>query len=308
MERIGQGICLFAIILVFQVRKVQLDTALCGEPPKIKGATIHAIMRMPSADDEESTVGLYFCDENPLAGSSTITCGPDGRWGQWSNKNLFCRPSCGPPPTIPRATISEGENLEGTTRTYSCLQNTVIRGTTTITCGLDGQWSKTNLQCRSICGEPPRIERATISAGENVEGTTRTYACNQNTSTEGNTLIKCGPDGQWSSTNLYCRPFCRPPPKIWGATISKGDNLQGTTRTYSCLQNTVMKGTPTITCGVDGQWSKTDLHCRRKRRRFIKSFIKQLIRICNGQLIGRRRLLNRSLTQNHIRRPSLCQM
>lgn len=57
----------------------------------------------------------------------------------------------------------------------------------------------------AICGEPPAIDRAVISAGGIVEGSTRTYTCNVNTVTEGSTMISCGPTGKWSVTNLYCR-------------------------------------------------------------------------------------------------------
>lgn len=57
----------------------------------------------------------------------------------------------------------------------------------------------------AICGEPPAIDRAVISAGGIVEGSTRTYTCNVNTVTEGSTMITCGPTGKWSVTSLYCR-------------------------------------------------------------------------------------------------------
>ena len=57
---------------------------------------------------------------------------------------------------------------------------------------------------------------------------------------------------------------CGPPPSVDRATVSVGNNLQGTTRTYTCLSQTVMEGTPTTTCGIDGRWSSTDLYCRRK--------------------------------------------
>ena len=57
---------------------------------------------------------------------------------------------------------------------------------------------------------------------------------------------------------------CGPPPSVERATVSVGNNLQGTTRTYTCLSQTVMEGTPTTTCGIDGRWSSTDLYCRRK--------------------------------------------
>ncbi|XP_056016991.1 sushi, von Willebrand factor type A, EGF and pentraxin domain-containing protein 1-like [Ostrea edulis] len=274
MERLGKVMCIFAII---HVRSVQCQNGgvngnwgpwsqcsqTCGfglrfrqrlcDNPSPKNIDNKCVSAM-----EEDRCNIETCSTTPSPNTSSPTT-------PLTSTTTPIPIICGEPPRIEGATISAGGNVEGTTRTYLCNQNTSTEGNTTITCGPDGRWSSTDLYCRPICGEPPKIERATISAAENVEGATRTYFCNKNTSTEGNTTITCGPDGQWSSTNLYCRLSCGPPSTIPRATISKGDNLQGTTRTYSCLQNTVMTGTPTITCGVDGQWSKTDLHCRRKK-------------------------------------------
>lgn len=59
---------------------------------------------------------------------------------------------------------------------------------------------------------------------------------------------------------------CGPPPQIKRAIISKGDTFEGTTRTYTCQGRTVTEGLTSITCGINGQWSKTNLYCRRKYR------------------------------------------
>lgn len=64
------------------------------------------------------------------------------------NATLALLANCGPPPKIKRAIISKGSSFEGSTRTYTCQGNTVTEGLTSITCGINGQWSKTNLYCR----------------------------------------------------------------------------------------------------------------------------------------------------------------
>lgn len=55
---------------------------------------------------------------------------------------------CGNPPLVERSSISVGNNLEGTTRYYTCMEKTVAQGLTSTTCQLDGTWSITNLYCR----------------------------------------------------------------------------------------------------------------------------------------------------------------
>lgn len=55
------------------------------------------------------------------------------------------------------------------------------------------------------CGEPMKIERATIDQGSTLEGSVRTYTCDMKTVTEGETKIACLESGVWSDTSLYCR-------------------------------------------------------------------------------------------------------
>lgn len=137
---------------------------------------------------------------------------------------------------IARASVDQGLTLEGTVRTYTCDLRTVTEGDRKITCLESGLWSSTDLYCRRTsmltfpkydsffsnlyspspllmwyfcyiadCGPPPIIQRSTISIGNNLQGTTRMYTCDQNTVTEGKTSIECLIDGSWSSTDLYCR-------------------------------------------------------------------------------------------------------
>ncbi|XP_062621271.1 sushi, von Willebrand factor type A, EGF and pentraxin domain-containing protein 1-like isoform X4 [Saccostrea cucullata] len=236
----------------------------CGPPPVIERSIISP------GDNKQGTTRTYSClSSTVMEGNPAITCGMNGMWSQ---TNLYCRPDCGPPPMVERAVILDYNKviegvrlpgtLEGVTRYYECQANTVAEGLTSTTCQVDGTWSSTGLYCRPNCGKPPVIERSTVTYVETLEGQTATYTCAQNTRTEGSTTITCQNDGTWSSTSLYCRPNCGPPPMILRAKISKGDTYEGTVRTYTCMRNTVTEGTPTITCGIDGQWSKTNLYCR----------------------------------------------
>ena len=65
------------------------------------------------------------------------------------------------------------------------------------------------------CGPPPMVERAVLKEYTRfiegvrlpgtLEGVTRVYECQANTVAEGMTSTVCQIDGQWSTTNLYCR-------------------------------------------------------------------------------------------------------
>lgn len=55
------------------------------------------------------------------------------------------------------------------------------------------------------CGAPPVVTRATISAGNTLEGSIRMYTCDANTLTQGTINTRCQLNGQWTSVDLYCR-------------------------------------------------------------------------------------------------------
>ena len=67
---------------------------------------------------------------------------------------------------------------------------------------------------------------------------------------------------------------CGPPPMIQRAVIKDYNRfiegvrlpgtLEGVTRVYECQANTVAEGQTSTVCQKDGQWSVTNLYCRRK--------------------------------------------
>ena len=54
------------------------------------------------------------------------------------------------------------------------------------------------------------------------------------------------------------------PGQVIEGVLVGGGTLEGDSRVYKCDANSVMEGDPTIVCQIDGQWSNTNLYCRRK--------------------------------------------
>ncbi|KAK3102854.1 hypothetical protein FSP39_014448, partial [Pinctada imbricata] len=224
----------------------------CGQPDLVPRATYQVQSTL------EGNVTRYKCNpDTVLEGEPIVICQSNG---QWSPPDFYCRPNCGKPLNIPRASIPDGPTLEGSTLEYQCHKNTVMEGNPVIVCGQDGKWSDSNLYCRPDCKEPSIVQRATVMPGMTLEGASRQYVCEHGTILEGDPNVVCEGSGQWSKSNFYCRPDCGIPVAIPRASIAKGSTLEGNSIQYQCDHNTVMEGFPVITCGPDGQWSKNDLY------------------------------------------------
>lgn len=180
-------------------------TPNCGEPNDIS----RAILR--EGGTIEGSVRIYDCKPGTVTeGSNSIVCQSNGLW---SRSDLYCRPDCGAPRQIERATVSPGSTLEGSVRTYTCDANSKAEGDIVTTCRIDGTWSNINLYCRPDCGMPPTIARATVRPGETTEGAVRTYICDADTKAKGDPTINCQNNGQWTISTLTCEISVVVPPE-----------------------------------------------------------------------------------------------
>lgn len=99
-----------------------------------------------------------------LHGVSEITCEANG---QWSSDFPYCKhASCGSPPTIPNAFITESGSLEENVVTYNCRSGYVIQGSSDLVCTEKGTWSQPFPVCEPLsCGPPPSVANA-VATGE----------------------------------------------------------------------------------------------------------------------------------------------
>nr|AKV63179.1 P-U4 [Pinctada fucata] len=257
-------------IRTFKELKKRLNSFVTLVCPKCPIATPIKNAVVPLSEFIVETKITYFCRPKyrPI-GNPAIECQLNQTW---TPTDFACKADCKEPPEVERSTVSYDDTIEGYKAIYTCAQSTFPEGNFTRVCQENFEWSPVNFYCRPDCGPPPDIVRATISTGNNLEGTTRTYTCAEWTVPQGNPSIICQNNGQWSSTDLYCRPDCGIPMDIPRAQLLPGQLLEGVTigggtlegdiRRYKCLPNTVMEGNPTIECLVDGTWSITNLYCR----------------------------------------------
>lgn len=150
---------------------------------------------------------------------------------------------------IPRATAAYLSTLEESVVTYVCNPGTVSEGDNTAVCLHDGKWTDTNLYCRRkySFARFKKLGNIFQMFFYNLSHKYPIYYKTVNVSNSSCLLAECGP-----------------PPSIQRAIVSAGNWTEGSTLTYMCHENTVMEGTPSITCQNNGVWSDTNLYCRRE--------------------------------------------
>ncbi|XP_065905188.1 P-selectin-like [Dysidea avara] len=236
-------------------------------------------------DNGEANPGdtcTFTCDDGyELGGSTSRTCGDDG---SWSGTDTTCTriPTC-PPLTAPDngdidcSLGDDGEANPGDTCTFTCDDGYELGGSTSRTCGDDGNWSGTDTTCTRVVTCPPLtapdngdIDCSLGDDGEANPGDTCTFTCDGGYELGGSSSRTCGDDGSWSGTDTTCTriPTCPPltAPDNGDIDCSLGDNGEanpGDTCTFTCDDGYELGGSTSRTCGDDGRWSGTDTTCTR---------------------------------------------
>ncbi|XP_065905187.1 sushi, von Willebrand factor type A, EGF and pentraxin domain-containing protein 1-like [Dysidea avara] len=241
-------------------------------------------------DDGEANPGntcTFTCDDGyELGGSTSRTCGDDGRW---SGNDTTCTRVC-PPLTFPDngdidcSLGDDGEANPGDTCTFTCDDGYELGGSTSRTCGDDGSWSSTDTTCTTVPTCPPLTapdngdidcslgDDGEANPGEANPGDTCTFTCDDGYELGGSTSRTCGDNESWNGTDITCtRAITCPPlidaPRNGDIDCSLGEDGEanpGDTCTYTCNDGFGLQEGSTIrTCQTDGIWSGTELRCRR---------------------------------------------
>lgn len=137
-----------------------------------------------------------------------------GRYGNWSDYVPVCEPvSCGNPEAIDNGSVTEINGTTfGDTATYECTVGFLAKGTTTITCREDGNWSSSVPSCVPVdCGQLLNPENGFVvyETGYTLYGHTVQYSCGPNYTLNGPVNRTCTENGYWSDTEPEClAPDC----------------------------------------------------------------------------------------------------
>ncbi|XP_068228821.1 sushi, von Willebrand factor type A, EGF and pentraxin domain-containing protein 1-like isoform X2 [Palaemon carinicauda] len=215
--------------------------------------------------DDEIT---WVCDEGfQMEGEGKAMCLQSGEWSVSLPK---CRRvSCGPPSLPDYSIVEENGYLYGATVNYTCREGYNMRGSSTLTCGANGQWGPAPPTCEPIpCGSPHALTNHLyvrfITAEHNEPhsyGSTASYSCEEGYDLRGGEYQVCEADGRWSGAAPVCEEsLCTDPPYIPYGTSIMDDTGYPYVATFSCLPGYNLTGVDRIECRK-GRWQEFNTTC-----------------------------------------------
>ncbi|XP_077151310.1 complement decay-accelerating factor-like isoform X3 [Ranitomeya variabilis] len=242
----------------------QCDAAICPAPDKPTDG-----MYDPEKDEYTYLDAVTFkCSKGlHVIGTSSASCTSNGTW---SDSSPTCKAvSCPDPAPVQNGIRVSGfvgpYTLNSAVR-YECQDNFVMKGSSSITCTVDSQWSHEIPKCLIKCHSPNVDNSRLLSGGKNVyvHGDSVEFECKKNFVLHGSKVSTCKSLGQWDPSHPKCKATCR---------ITEVDNtklkvdtervyVEGEVLVIECKEGYVLSDSDTITCSSQGQWKPSPLVCK----------------------------------------------
>ncbi|XP_055973137.1 sushi, von Willebrand factor type A, EGF and pentraxin domain-containing protein 1 [Sorex fumeus] len=190
-----------------------------------------------------------------LVGLSEIICEASG---QWSSGFPRCEhPTCGSPPVISNALISESGSLEEDGVTYNCRSGYIRHGPSDLFCTEKGSWSQPYPACEPLsCGPPPSVANAVATGEAHTYESKVKLRCLEGfrMDTDIDTFT-CQKDGQWFPETISCSPIKCPLPTNITHLLVLGDDFSVNKQvSVLCAEGYTYEGANMSTCQLDGTW------------------------------------------------------
>ena len=195
-----------------------------------------------------------------LVGSKVARCTEEETWNpSFPRCDLV---NCGEPPAVDHATINSLSFSYDDVVHYVCYRGFERSGPGSVRCQADGTWDTGGgpTVCERIsCGSPPRVEHSSVVEMGLRYGDVIYYICNEGYDLNGNNLLECDADGQWSGDLPECeRVTCGVVPVIQHATTIVHRTTLGSRASYHCNRGYKLVGSPYVECKPNGTWSYMD--------------------------------------------------
>ena len=203
----------------------------------------------------------YICEEGyNLIGSAMRRCQTDGSWSGLPPVCLIVR--CPGTFEILNGRI-EGDNVYGSTLTFTCNEGFRINGEYILTCLSTGSWSGTAPFCEIIlCEQLSTIPYGSVSFNTLTVGSKAAYSCDQSYELIGEPIRECLNTTRWSRTEPFCSQLeCPPPNSIDHGTIIGNSRTVGQVIRYNCDEGYKLQGISFRLCLHQQMWSGSDPMC-----------------------------------------------
>ncbi|XP_047230338.1 complement factor H-like isoform X2 [Girardinichthys multiradiatus] len=212
---------------------------------------------------------VFSCeDEYDLEGSDEILCLETGNW----NAPLpTCSEKCSLPDPLPdnvfiTSSIQGNAIRKGDQISFGCKSSFLLKGSETMTCVENGEWSDPLPKCEEKCSLPDPLPdnvliTSSIQGNAVRKGDQISFACKSSLPMKGSETITCVENEKWSNPLPKCEGAsgCSAPPGLTDGdttSITRSDSRyrHGDKVEYICQPNYKMDGGPFKTCD-NGIWT-----------------------------------------------------
>ncbi|XP_073443382.1 C4b-binding protein-like isoform X4 [Dendrobates tinctorius] len=242
----------------------QCDASICPAPDKPTDGTYD-----PEKDEYTYLDAVTFkCSKGlHVIGLSSASCTSDGTWSVSSPtcKAVSC-PDLGPVQNGIRVSGFVGPYTLNSAVRFECQDNFVMKGSGSITCTVDSQWSHEIPKCLMKC-HSPNVDNSRLLSGEknvHVHGDSVEFACKKNFVIHGSNISTCNSLGQWYPFLPKCKATCRIT-EIANTELkvdSERVYVEGEVLAIECKEGYVSSDPKTITCSSQGQWKPSLPVCK----------------------------------------------
>jgi len=224
-------------------------------------APVNGRISSPVVTTFSGSVLEFECDVGyRLVGSKVVRCTDQEVWN--STFPVCEMVNCGQPPAVDHADVDSTAFSYGDVVRYVCHRGFQRSGPGSVRCLADGTWDVGGgpTVCERVrCGDPPRVEHASVVQRGQRYGDVVYYVCADGYDLNGNNLLECGPDARWSGSLPVCeRVTCGVVPVIPHATTIVHRTTLGSRASYLCNRGYTLVGSSYVECKPNRTWSYMD--------------------------------------------------